>query len=453
MNYDDNDFFKNLNNKYYYLGLSEMDFRNIFSNSIFNSCDEMDDYVWKLIKLVLNNNSDGLIEIDRNKMLSNFIDCQLVYSDDLDDNLTQLKMLYPFYDMIIDKQDIININCELINSNQVLMHILKNMFKYYPQLDYKDSYLMFLMDSYSNVIINDFFESGTGEIGDSFSLYKNSIRNLPKVTDEERYELLIKAKNGNAVARKRFIESNLKLVFAVAKNYSNYGDISDLIQSGNVGLIEAYDKFDINKGSKFSTCAFYWIRREIIVFLNNNHPLKIPRGVYFMIRNIKQVETKLINLNLPVSSEIISRETGIKLYKVEYLRSVPLVIDSIDAPISDESDSSSIEEFISSEVDIESDVFSKMYYEQVYDIVKLMVKDGFIEKRDSDILLMRTGFFKGKVYTFDEIGKQYKISRQRVEQIYKNTLRKIRRSKYRFNFAAYLDDEKEKNKIFNRKII
>ena len=94
-----------------------------------------------------------------------------------------------------------------------------------------------------------------------------------------------------------------------------------------------------------------------------------------------------------------------------------------------------------------------MYYEQVYDIVKLMVKDGFIEKRDSDILLMRTGFFKGKVYTFDEIGKQYKISRQRVEQIYKNTLRKIRRSKYRFNFAAYLDDEKEKNKIFNRKII
>ena len=449
MKYKDNDICDKIKEKYYYLELNEVELSKIS----YSSYEDIDGLINNLITLVLNNNYNGnLITVDRNKLLLNYLSIELVYSDDIFDNLYQLRKLYSFFDRIEDKNNLEKIIINIINSSQILSFILENVFKYYPKLDFNDSYLMLLIDVYSKMVLKDKFDYETGDIGDSYSLYQKDIRCLDNISDKERLELLIKAKQGDIIARNRFIESNLKLVILVARYYRQYADFQDLIQCGNIGLIEACDKFDIEKGYKFSTYATWWIRREMIVFLNNNHPFKLPRGVYFMISKIKKIELDMINANVPVTSKEISIRTGIPLSKVEYLRKVSLNVESIDAPISVDDDSSTVSDFISADIDIEEDIISKLNRQEVYDIVLDMIKDGFIKKREADILLMRNGFINDKVYTFEEIGRKYNITKQRVEQIYTKTLRRIRRSRYRFRFAGCLEDESIKGKLLNRRI-
>lgn len=449
MKYKDNDICDRLMEKYYYLELNEVELSKIS----YSSYEDIDGLINNLITLVLNNNYNGnLITVDQNKLLLNYLSIELVYSDDIFDNLYQLRKLYSFFDRIEDKNNLEKIIINIINSSQILSFILENVFKYYPKLDFNDSYLMLLIDVYSKMVLKDKFDYETGDIGDSYSLYQKDIRCLDNISDKERLELLIKAKQGDIIARNKFIESNLKLVISVARYYRQYADFQDLIQCGNIGLIEACDKFDIEKGYRFSTYATWWIRREMIVFLNNNHPFKLPRNVYFMISKIKKIELDMINANVPVTSKEISIRTGIPLSKVEYLRKVSLNVESIDAPISVDDDSSTVSDFISADIDIEEDIISKLNRQEVYDIVLDMIKDGFIKKREADILLMRNGFINDKIYTFEEIGRKYNITKQRVEQIYTETLRRIRRSRYRFRFAGCLEDESIKGKLLNRRI-
>lgn len=446
--------FFRLKSKYYYLNLNELDIDNIVSVLKFNSYQQIDNYLWKAIGLILNNNYvDGLISIDRNNLLCNYINCELSFSDDLYDNIFQLKKLNVFYDMVNNNKEILSINYDLISSNRLISNILKNVVTNYSSLNINDSYLTLLIDSYLSINRSDVFESVICELGDNYSIYSNELMRIKDISDDERNDLLARAKNGDSISYKKFIESNLKLVLYIALRYRQFGDLNDLIQSGNIGLMEAYDKFDINLGYRFSTYAIFWIRREIIFYLNHNYMIKIPSNTYPLISKIKNAEQELERLKMPLTSSNISKKTGIDVEKVNYLRSIPIYVESIDSPLNTEDAESTMADFISSDQDVEQDVFMTLDREKVLDIIDKMLKDNYLNEREQKVLLMKNGFINNRVYTFLEIGNELNVSKQRVEQIYKAILSKIRKSKYLFDFAGCLDDEKIKNKLLNRRCI
>ena len=417
--------------KYYFLELNDSIINNIIIQKEFKTYEQVDLYLQKLLILILNNKlvEFEFINIKREVLISNYINKELKYTNSYIENINQIKKLYIFYDLIENKKEILELNKKLLNINSLLKKIFKNIYQNYYKINICDDYFLILLDSYLN----------------------NNNQVLNTDVDKERYNLLLKAKNGDLHAYHKFIESNMKLVISIIKYYQMCHNFDDLKQCGYIGLIEAYNKFNLGLGYSFSTYAEYWIKREIFDYIHDDRLIKYPKNNYPLLKKIKEAIDELSINNIPITDKNISKKTGISIKKISIIRKTPINVESLDSPTIDGEEETSLINLIKDDFDLEENYINIDTKEQIIKILEQMVKNEILTERDKIILLMHTGFINNKVYKYEEIGKIYHITRQRVDQIYKSALSKIKKSKYFKILANYLTDEELKNKIINKR--
>ena len=268
---------------------------------------------------------------------------------------------------------------------------------------------------------------------DLVSLYLNDIRKHEILTKEEEQELLIKAKSGDEQAKQQLILSNLRLVVNIAKNYSNKGlGFIDLISEGNFGLIHAIDKFDYTKGYRFSTYAVWWIKQAITkAIISKGREIRIPSYKHDILNKVnKFIMSHITEYSSYPSIESIAQGTGLEEKKIQKVMLEFQDMLSLNASIGDDI---YLEDTISQadEESLENKVLGEIAKEEINAIL------GLLKPREKDILTLRYGLFEQEIHTLEEVGKKFNITRERVRQIEKKTLDKLR-IKYSEQLREYL---------------
>ena len=268
---------------------------------------------------------------------------------------------------------------------------------------------------------------------DLVSLYLNDIRKHEILTKEEEQELLIKAKSGDEQAKQQFILSNLRLVVNIAKNYSNKGlGFIDLISEGNFGLIHAIDKFDYTKGYRFSTYAVWWIKQAVTkAIISKGREIRIPSYKHDILNKVNKFIMGYITeySSYPIIDSI-AQGTGLEEKKIQKVMLEFQDMLSLNASIGDDI---YLEDTISQadEESLENKVLGEIAKEEINAIL------GLLKPREKDILTLRYGLFGQEIHTLEEVGKKFNITRERVRQIEKKTLDKLR-IKYSDQLREYL---------------
>jgi len=253
------------------------------------------------------------------------------------------------------------------------------------------------------------------------SRYFSEISKHPLLTHEEEIELARRARRGDEEARKKLILANLKLVITIAKAYTTYGvPFLDLIEEGNLGLIKAVDRFDPEKGFRFSTYAAWWIRQSIVrAIANYSRTIRIPIHIFNLISKYVALEEKH-NFN-ELSVEEKAQKLGISKKRFRMLEDLIRNIRELD---------------LSSSVDTFDQLAKAMEGEASSDperIIMQQIEHSHLEElmnrlsdRERLILRIRYGFDDGEPHTLAETGKVINISRERVRQLEMRALRKLR---------------------------
>lgn len=261
---------------------------------------------------------------------------------------------------------------------------------------------------------------------DLIRLYMNDIIEYKILSYEDEYELSRRSKFGDLSARNELIEHNLRLVVSIAKNYMNCGvDFGDLIQYGNEGLITAANKFDVDMGYRFTTYATYWIKQAItrgIAFSCRN--IRIPYGVHENVIKIRKViNTYIIANNGRIPSDLeLSEITGLSLEKVKDARDAMDNSISLSTPYGREEKDSTLGEILPNDEESLEERFDNYYMSEYLD---RLLDIASLNEREIFVLKARNGFF-GRIYTLEEIGNIYGITREGVRQIEKHSLEKLR---------------------------
>lgn len=269
------------------------------------------------------------------------------------------------------------------------------------------------------------FESLSNEIMEnSIKIYLKDILKKRLLTVEEERQLFEQYKKGDETARKKLIESNLRLVISIAYKFSKKTSIDtlDLIQEGSIGLIKAIDKFDLSKGCKLSTYATWWIRQCISrTIADKGRTIKIPIHFHELNMRIKRFIYEFFKKNgrEPNLKEISSQFNISQEYADFCLKNMNEVL-SLNMSISDE-EGQTLEDFIADEECFEEDVCRTILVEEICSII-----GEELPKRDYFIIMARAGFVDNRQWSLEEIGKKLNITKARVQQKEVETLKKIR---------------------------
>ena len=263
---------------------------------------------------------------------------------------------------------------------------------------------------------------------DSIQMYLREIGKVPLLKAEEEMSLAQRIAKGDAAARQRLTEANLRLVVSIAKKYMgrNLG-LLDLIQEGNLGLFRAVDKFDWTKGFKFSTYATWWIRQAITRALaDQSRTIRIPVHMVETLNKYAQAERQLVqDLGREPLPEEIAAEMGIEVEKVYHLKKISQETVSIDAPVGDdgpEDEGSYLQDFIEDE---DRPKPTEMAGRQLLkEYVQNILKD--LDPREQKILKMRFGLEDGVTHTLEEVGEEFGVTRERIRQIEAKALERIK---------------------------
>ena len=258
---------------------------------------------------------------------------------------------------------------------------------------------------------------------DLVSLYLNDIRKYEILDREEEEKLLLKVKEGDLEAKNKLIVCNLRLVISVAKNYMNKGmTLIDLISEGNFGLIRAIDKFDMDKGFRFSTYAVWWIKQSITkALMCKGREIRIPSYKYDLLNKInKIVVEELMNTGDYPSNEFIGEKLNISPEKISNIMIEFQEVMSLNESVGD---NIYLEDVILNEnsENLENDIINEIHREKIYE----MLDD--LGDREKDILLRRYGLSGYDIHTLEQVGEAFNITRERVRQIEKKTLAKLRK--------------------------
>lgn len=258
---------------------------------------------------------------------------------------------------------------------------------------------------------------------DLVSLYLDDIKKYEILDREEEEKLLIKVKEGDLEAKNKLILCNLRLVISVAKNYMNKGmTLIDLISEGNFGLIRAIDKFDINKGFRFSTYAVWWIKQSITkAVMSKGREIRIPSYKYDLLNKInKVVVEELMNTGDYPSNEVIAEKLKLSPEKVANVMVEFQEIISLNSSVGD---NIYLEDTILNEdsENFENDIINEISKKKIYEIL------DNLEERERNILLRRYGLSGYDIHTLEQVGEAFNITRERVRQIEKKTLAKLRK--------------------------
>jgi len=261
---------------------------------------------------------------------------------------------------------------------------------------------------------------------DSVQMYLREIGKVPLLTADEEVELAKRIEQGDAEARKRLAEANLRLVVSIAKKYTGRKNLSllDLIQEGNMGLFRAVEKFDYRRGYKFSTYGTWWIRQAITRALaDQSRTIRIPVHMVETINKFSQVQRRLLqDLGRDPLPEEIASEMDLPVDKVRHIMRISQETVSIDASVGDDEEDSALKNFIEDEeaVTPQQAAGREILQEHVIEIL------SDLTPREQKILEMRFGLKDGMNHTLEEVGREFDVTRERIRQIEAKALEKIR---------------------------
>jgi RNA polymerase primary sigma factor len=261
---------------------------------------------------------------------------------------------------------------------------------------------------------------------DSVRLYLREIGKIPLLNAEEELALAHRVVAGDRDAKDKMAEANMRLVVSIAKRYVGRGlDLLDLIQEGNTGLLRAVEKFDPDKGFKFSTYATWWIRQAITrAIADQARTIRIPVHMVETINKLLRTQRRLTQeLNREPTNEEIAKAMEIEVDKVEHIMKIKQDISSLDASIRDDEEDSVLADFIEDEdtVSPEESATNQLLKEQVKDMLSALTE------REQKIIKLRFGLEDGKSHTLEEVGQEFSVTRERIRQIEAKALAKLRK--------------------------
>lgn len=292
-------------------------------------------------------------------------------------------------------------------------------------------------DEFDETLSEDDGAEDSTNFDDPVKIHLREIGRIPLLTPEEEIELAEKISNGDEDARDRLITANMRLVVSIAKHYVGRGmPLLDLIQEGYSGLIKAVEKFDHTKGYKFSTYATWWIRQAITRSIADQaRTIRIPVHMVETISRVKKAQNLLLHQNgrEPTTKEI-AEELNMNPDKVREVLRISLEPISLEAPVGEEDDSI-LGDFIPDE-DGPTPVDTAM---------KSVFKDELnkaldtLPEREREVLKFRYGVGYDRSHTLEEVGRQFKVTRERIRQIEAKALRKLRTQGKSKGLKVFLD--------------
>ena len=274
-------------------------------------------------------------------------------------------------------------------------------------------------------------------IEDPVRMYLKEIGKVPLLSADEEVELAKRMEEGDAEAKKKLAEANLRLVVSIAKRYVGRGMLFlDLIQEGNLGLIKAVEKFDYKKGYKFSTYATWWIRQAITrAIADQARTIRIPVHMVETINKFVRVQRQLLQeLGREPYPEEIAEHMNMPVDRVREIQKISLEPVSLETPIGEEEDSH-LGDFIQDEnvpVPAEAAAFT-LLREQLEEVL------GTLTEREQKVLKLRFGLEDGRSRTLEEVGREFEVTRERIRQIEAKALRKLRHPSRSRKLKDYLD--------------
>lgn len=274
-------------------------------------------------------------------------------------------------------------------------------------------------------------------IEDPVRMYLKEIGKVPLLTAEEEIELAKRMEAGDEKAKQKLAEANLRLVVSIAKRYVGRGMLFlDLIQEGNLGLIKAVEKFDYEKGYKFSTYATWWIRQAITrAIADQARTIRIPVHMVETINKLIRVSRQLLQeLGREPLPEEIAEAMDISVERVREILKISQEPVSLETPIGEEEDSH-LGDFIQDQnVPVPAEAAaSNLLRDQLNEVLDTLTE------REQKVLRLRFGMDDGRARTLEEVGKEFQVTRERIRQIEAKALRKLKHPSRSRKLKDYLD--------------
>ncbi len=267
-------------------------------------------------------------------------------------------------------------------------------------------------------------ESKDMSVNDNVRMYLKEIGKISLLSLDEEQELSKKIASGDEESKKILAESNLRLVVSIAKRYVGRGLLFlDLIQEGNIGLMKAVDKFDYDKGYKFSTYATWWIRQAITRALADQaRTIRVPVHMVETINKLARVERQMaLDLNREPTDKELAKKMGLSIDKIVEIRRISQDPVSLETPIGEEDDSH-LGDFLADERTMGPEEYTD--YTMLKEELKSVLET--LTKREEEVLELRFGLYDGTCHTLEEVGKKFGVTRERIRQIESKALRKLR---------------------------
>lgn len=277
-------------------------------------------------------------------------------------------------------------------------------------------------------------------VDDPVRMYLREIGRIKLLTADEEIDLarkIVAGGNQGAIAKRKLVQANLRLVVSIAKKYVGRGMLFlDLIQEGNLGLIRAAEKFDHERGYKFSTYATWWIRQAITrAIADQARTIRIPVHMVETINKLKKVTRKLAQeLARKPTEEELSVEMGISINKLREIIKVAQEPLSLETPIGKEEDSR-LGDFIEDK-DADAPVKTVAHELLREDLAEVL---GSLSARERDVLRLRFGMDDGRQRTLEEVGQLFGVTRERIRQIEAKALRKLRHPNRSKRLKEYIE--------------
>lgn len=274
-------------------------------------------------------------------------------------------------------------------------------------------------------------------IDDPVRMYLKEIGKVPLLSADNEVSLAKRVEEGDIEAKRKLVESNLRLVVSIAKRYVGRGMLFlDLIQEGNLGLIKAVEKFDYTKGYKFSTYATWWIRQAITrAIADQARTIRIPVHMVETINKLIRISRQLLQeLGREPMPEEVAKEMNMPIEKVREIMKIAQDPISLETPIGEEEDSH-LGDFIPDDdapAPAESAAFT-LLKEQLINVLDTLTP------REEKVLKLRFGIEDGRTRTLEEVGKEFNVTRERIRQIEAKALRKLRHPSRSKKLKDYLE--------------